>query len=213
MTRMGTTAPTTSTTPLARETTYALRVDGHLDDHWSDRLAGLRITRNGDGTSTLTGPVADQTQLHGILAGIRDIGVPLLELRAVGPSDAPAPSVGHPAALVHRLHTERLTLRPATAADADATWRFRVVIQLGHHGEGEIIGDLLLRLDDAWAQLDLADQATGTQAELGWVLDPRYTGHGYATEAVRELVRYCFEELGVRRVVATCFLANDASCR
>jgi GTPase len=63
-------------------TRYAIRVAGHLDDHWSTRLGGMTVTRNDDGTSTLTGPVADQAQLHGVLAGLRDIGVTLLDLRA-----------------------------------------------------------------------------------------------------------------------------------
>jgi RimJ/RimL family protein N-acetyltransferase len=45
------------------------------------------------------------------------------------------------------------------------------------------------------------------------VLDPSATGRGYATEAVRELVRICFEELGLRRVVATCFAENEPSWR
>lgn len=71
----------------------------------------------------------------------------------------------------------------------------------------------MLRRTDAWAQLEVAGQARGVQAELGWVLDPAFTGHGYATEAVRELLRYAFEELKVRRVVADCFLANEASWR
>lgn len=62
--------------------TYRLTVDGHLDDHWSDRLGGLAITRASDGTSTLVGPVADQAQLHGVLAGLRDLGVTLLDLHA-----------------------------------------------------------------------------------------------------------------------------------
>jgi RimJ/RimL family protein N-acetyltransferase len=44
-------------------------------------------------------------------------------------------------------------------------------------------------------------------------LDPTYTGAGYATEAVEELLRYCFEDLGVHRVVANCFLDNDTSWR
>ena len=48
---------------------------------------------------------------------------------------------------------------------------------------------------------------------VGWVLDPTFTGHGYATEAVRELLRHCFEDLGVRRVVANCFLDNADSLR
>jgi hypothetical protein len=67
--------------------TYELRVDGHLDDHWSAWVGGLAISRREDGTSTLTGPVADQAQLHGILAALRDVGVTLLSLRVVGASD------------------------------------------------------------------------------------------------------------------------------
>jgi hypothetical protein len=63
-------------------TNYSIRVDGHLDDHWSDWLGGLTITRNSDGTTTLTGPIADQAQLHGALACLRDIGATLLDLRA-----------------------------------------------------------------------------------------------------------------------------------
>jgi RimJ/RimL family protein N-acetyltransferase len=77
----------------------------------------------------------------------------------------------------------------------------------------EVIGDFMLRREDAWAQLDVAHDAEGAQAELGWVLDPAYVGHGYATEAVRELLRYSFEDLGVHRVAANCFLGNEASWR
>jgi len=61
---------------------YAIRVDGHLDDHWCRWLGALSLTRNSDGTSTLTAAVADQAQLHGVLAGLRDIGATLLDLRA-----------------------------------------------------------------------------------------------------------------------------------
>jgi hypothetical protein len=63
--------------------TYQFRVEGHLDDHWSAVFAGLTVARQGDGTSTLTGPVADQAQLHGILAGLRDIGATIISLQAV----------------------------------------------------------------------------------------------------------------------------------
>jgi RimJ/RimL family protein N-acetyltransferase len=210
---------------------YAIRVEGHLDDHWSEWLGGLDMTRDDDGATTVT--VADQAQLHGVLAGLRDIGGVISELRT---REAPPRSV-----LERPLHTERLTLRPASADDAEATWAFRrlesvnewvtgvpadfdgyrtlfseparlattVIVTLGH----DVIGDLMLRREDAWAQREVADQARGTQAELGWVLDPAYTGHGYATEAVRELLRYCFQELGVRRVIANCFLDNDTSAR
>ena len=71
----------------------------------------------------------------------------------------------------------------------------------------------MLRREDAWAQPEVADRARGAQAELGWVLDPAHTGHGYATEAVRELLRHAVEDLGVHRVTANCFLDNDASWR
>ena len=84
-----------------------------------------------------------------------------------------------------------------------------LVVQL----DSEVIGDLMLQVDDAWAQAEVAERARGVQAELGWVLHPDYAGHGYATEAVRELIRICFEDLGLRRVTASCFAANEASWR
>jgi hypothetical protein len=66
--------------------TYAIRVDGHLDDHWSAWLGELDMTRNDDGTTTITTLIADQTQLHGLFAGLRDIGAVITELRT---TDAP----------------------------------------------------------------------------------------------------------------------------
>jgi hypothetical protein len=62
---------------------YEFRVAGHLDDHWPAWFGHLTITCHDDGTCTLTGPVADQAQLHGILAGLRDIGATLLCLHAL----------------------------------------------------------------------------------------------------------------------------------
>src|SRR5690606_32069268 len=150
-----------------------------------------------------------------------------------------------PPALTRPLRTDRLTLRPATRADADATWAYRrldgvsrwltsrpddaeeyrehfadparlavtAVIQLGHDPAGPVIGDLMLRREDAWGQREVEDQAVGTQAEIGWSLHPPHTGHGYATEAVRELLRVAFEDHGLRRVVANCFYDNEPSWR
>ncbi|WP_341953571.1 GNAT family protein [Salinibacterium sp. TMP30] len=88
-----------------------------------------------------------------------------------------------------------------------------VIVELNSDHGGKVIGDFMFRIEDAWAQLDVAEQAQGRQVELGWVLDPHFTGHGYATEAVRELIRYGFENLGVHRIVADCFLDNEASWR
>jgi hypothetical protein len=71
--------PTPATAPAA-PTTYEVRVAGHLDDHWTTWLDGLTLVRHDDGTSVLTVPLADQAQLHGLIARIRDLGVPLLSL-------------------------------------------------------------------------------------------------------------------------------------
>ena len=68
--------------------TYAIRVDGHLDDHWSAWLGARDISRNDDGSTTITVSVADQAQLHGVLTGLRDIGAVLVELHATGAGTA-----------------------------------------------------------------------------------------------------------------------------
>ena len=65
-------------------TTYEVRVGGHLDDHWATWLYDLTLVRDDDGTTVLTGPLADQAQLHGLLARVRDLGAPLLALRVLG---------------------------------------------------------------------------------------------------------------------------------
>ena len=61
---------------------YELRVGGHLDERWSAWFGGLTVVREDDGTTTLSGPVTDQAELHGLLARIRDIGATLLSVRA-----------------------------------------------------------------------------------------------------------------------------------
>jgi hypothetical protein len=61
-------------------TTYTIRLQGHLDAHWSPLLADLAVIHNEDGTTTLTGVLADQAQLHGVLASLRDINAVLIDL-------------------------------------------------------------------------------------------------------------------------------------
>lgn len=80
-------------------------------------------------------------------------------------------------------------------------------------GAPTIIGDVMVRIENAWAQEEIADDAEAVQAELGWVLDPAHTGRGYATEAMRAVIGVCFGELGLRRVHAGCFADNEASWR
>ncbi len=144
-------------------------------------------------------------------------------------------------AIAWPVRTARLAIRRATPDDVEATWRFRsrpevqewittapqdgaayaahfldprrlertLVLEV----DGHVVGDLMVKLEDAWAQAEVADRAAGVQAELGWTLDPDHCGNGYATEAVAELIRLCFEDLGLRRVTAGCFADNVASWR
>jgi hypothetical protein len=67
-------------------THYELRVEGHLDERWSAWFSSLTLRREDDGTTTLRGAVTDQAELHGLLAKVRDLGLPLL---SVNTSDAP----------------------------------------------------------------------------------------------------------------------------
>ncbi len=64
-------------------TVYCLRIAGHLDPHWSAWFDGLTLAYDPDGTTTITGLVADQAALYGLLRKIRDLGVPLLEVTRV----------------------------------------------------------------------------------------------------------------------------------
>jgi hypothetical protein len=76
--------------------TYQFRVVGHLDGRWSAWFGDLTISCHDDGTCTLTGPVADQAQLHGILARLRDVGATLLSLRTLDSGSWPGVGSGSP---------------------------------------------------------------------------------------------------------------------
>jgi RimJ/RimL family protein N-acetyltransferase len=137
--------------------------------------------------------------------------------------------------------TKRLAIRRAVEADLEPTWEFRrdervnrwmtaapstieayrkrfadpdrlsrtLVVEL----DGVVIGDLMLAVEDGWAQMEVAEQARDVQAEIGWCIAPEHQGRGYATEAVEALLRICFDDLGLRRVTAHSFAANEPSWR
>ncbi len=63
---------------------YHIRVKGNLDRRWSDWFDGFGITPQAGDETLLTGPVADQAALHGLLNKIRDLGLPLLLVKREG---------------------------------------------------------------------------------------------------------------------------------
>jgi hypothetical protein len=66
---------------------YEIRVDGHLDDHWTSWFDDLTLSHEDDGTTTLRALVPDQAALHGLLARVRDLGATLISVEVVGASD------------------------------------------------------------------------------------------------------------------------------
>ena len=130
------------------------------------------------------------------------------------------------------LRTERLELRQATAADAEArlalygnpdvarytlmdTWTpgfaaFRArtphappSITLAVELDGRLVGDVFLMLQGP----------SYSQAEIGWALHPDFRGRGIATEAARAAIGLLFDHYGVHRVNAMLDARNDASAR
>jgi RimJ/RimL family protein N-acetyltransferase len=141
-----------------------------------------------------------------------------------------------------RLLTARLVLRRFTPADARRfaayrslpevaryqSWEAPYSIERAHdfiswmasHDPDEA-GDwyqlaVATREDPATLIGDCAFQSRAAEpavVDIGYTFDPAFQGRGYATEAVRELVRYLFEDLGKHKLAADCDTRNDRSWR
>jgi hypothetical protein len=94
----------------SRATDYEIRVRGHLDARWSESFPGLelehRVDRDGEPVTVLGGPVADNAELHGLLARIRDLGIQLLAVRSAPGRESAPPG---PAAGADRTSSETTT--------------------------------------------------------------------------------------------------------
>lgn len=91
-------------------------------------------------------------------------------------------------------------IRQEVAAGSAAV--FAVRLATGRRGEGELIG-----------MIGLHPEPEHGRACLGYWIGRPYWDNGYATEAGREVIRWGFEERGLRRVYAESFSRNEASCR
>lgn len=88
---------------------YQIRLRGVLDLKWADWFDGFSITY-AEGDTVLTGPVVDQPALHGMLAKIRDLGMPLLSVMIVNEKkEKPAAGMGCPPNFARFLYS----LQPA----------------------------------------------------------------------------------------------------
>lgn len=67
---------------------YQIRLRGHLGGQWTNWFEGLAITLENNGDTLLTGPVADQAALFGLLRKVRDLGLPLVAVNRIIPGQA-----------------------------------------------------------------------------------------------------------------------------
>jgi hypothetical protein len=74
--------------PSDAATSYELRIGGHLDQRWSTWFDGFTVTHEDDGTTALRGAVRDQSELHGLLAKIRNLGTTLISVTPLGTTTA-----------------------------------------------------------------------------------------------------------------------------
>ncbi len=72
---------------------YQIRVRGHLDARWAAWFDGMTLIRESDGTTNISGPVVDQAALHGLLATLRDTGLPLVSVTQVEPDLPDVPPI------------------------------------------------------------------------------------------------------------------------
>ena len=68
---------------------YRIRLRGHLDRRWHGWLEAFDMVHEGDGTTLLTGLIADQPALHGLLIRIRDLGLPIISIQSVDDATGP----------------------------------------------------------------------------------------------------------------------------
>ena len=65
------------------KTFYEIQVKGYLDARWNELFDGMNIASQ-DNITTISGMVADQAALHGLLARVRDYGLVLISIKSAG---------------------------------------------------------------------------------------------------------------------------------
>ena len=68
---------------MSQQEIYEIRIKGQIDKRWAAWFDGLTVTNTEDGETVLVGPVIDQTALHGLLAKVRDLNLPLVSVRRI----------------------------------------------------------------------------------------------------------------------------------
>jgi hypothetical protein len=87
---------------------YQIRIKGHLDSQWTNWFEGLTIRLEDDGDTLLTGSVADQAALHGLLKKVRDLGLALISINRMDESEKEL--IMKTAETIHQIKDRRVIL-------------------------------------------------------------------------------------------------------
>ena len=66
---------------------YQIQIEGHSSLDWSDWFDALTVQHTENGHTLLAGSLPDQTGLHGVLMRIRDLGLTLVEVKRIPPTN------------------------------------------------------------------------------------------------------------------------------
>lgn len=68
---------------------YEIKIEGQFPDSWKNWFSDLDLIETDSGCSTIRGPLADQSELHGLLNKLRDMNLKLISVTRMGPSSVP----------------------------------------------------------------------------------------------------------------------------
>ena len=145
---------------------YQIRTEGHMGHHWADWFDGMTVTSQPDGSTLLSGPVADQSALHGLLKKVRDLGTPLVSVLRVEPgSDMPwmpsdQPDKNHSVEGVNMNTT--VNKMDAMKAKLSTLWLFAILNYL--------YCDIVSLMDSGLLQQYLTGKVGGMQINQGFLL-------------------------------------------
>lgn len=180
----------------------------------TERLEVLYLPTCGHDRLRFGGPAPLETRVHDVRrrhlapsAPVLPLRTERLTLRGFRADDGPGLYAYHRRPEVAAL----LLADPLTLREAEHTARDRVesiapdrggrYLSLVLEHEGELVGDVMLRLEGAAV----------TQGEIGWVLHPDHAGRGFATEAATALLDLAFGHYALHRVIANLDARNGRS--